>query len=269
VKTCLRATEQIRRMRGGSQPQLMKCADERFYIVKFKNNTQGPRILANEMLATRLGVLLGLPMAEGKIIDVDPVLIMYTKALVIESLRCDRQCADGHSFGSLYVGDPAKPNAYCGFDAPPSGVANLSDFLGMLVFDTWISNTDSRQAVFHRECSSEPYRVTMIDHGSSLCGEEWLFANTPCQFLNHRFWVYEKAFGIDAFEPWLSKLEQEITLDDILSAAIGIPPEWYGYAWDRLVALVRGLFVRRQLVRRLIWEIHRCRPLAFPNWSRP
>ena len=50
----LTAVEHMRRMRGGAQSHLMRCNDERYYVVKFRNNPQGPRILANEMLASHL-----------------------------------------------------------------------------------------------------------------------------------------------------------------------------------------------------------------------
>jgi len=52
------AVEHVRRMRGGAQTQLMRCDDEAYYIVKFQNNAQHLRILANEMLATRLAARL-------------------------------------------------------------------------------------------------------------------------------------------------------------------------------------------------------------------
>ena len=44
------AVEEIRRMRGGAQAHLMRCADDNYYVVKFQNNPQGRRILANELL---------------------------------------------------------------------------------------------------------------------------------------------------------------------------------------------------------------------------
>ena len=50
----LYAIEQIRRMRGGAQSQLMRCSDENYYVVKFQNNPQHRRILVNELLGTRL-----------------------------------------------------------------------------------------------------------------------------------------------------------------------------------------------------------------------
>jgi hypothetical protein len=48
------AVQHIRRMRGGAQGQLMRCSDDHSYVVKFRNNPQHHRILANELLATRL-----------------------------------------------------------------------------------------------------------------------------------------------------------------------------------------------------------------------
>jgi len=41
-------------MRGGAQSHLMRCDDGDYYIVKFQNNPQGVRILANELLVPHL-----------------------------------------------------------------------------------------------------------------------------------------------------------------------------------------------------------------------
>ena len=40
-------------MPGGAQPHLMRCSDEQYYVVKFQNNPQHRRVLANELLPTR------------------------------------------------------------------------------------------------------------------------------------------------------------------------------------------------------------------------
>ena len=48
------AVQHIRRMRGGAQGQLMLGEDGHVYVVKFQNNPQHTRVLANEFLATRL-----------------------------------------------------------------------------------------------------------------------------------------------------------------------------------------------------------------------
>ena len=43
------AVQHIRRMRGGAQGQLMLGADGHAYVVKFQNNPQHMRVLANEL----------------------------------------------------------------------------------------------------------------------------------------------------------------------------------------------------------------------------
>src|ERR1044071_5558897 len=48
------AVQHVRRMRGGAQAHLMRADDGHFYVVKFQNNPQHLRVLANELLATRL-----------------------------------------------------------------------------------------------------------------------------------------------------------------------------------------------------------------------
>ena len=54
------AVQAIRRMRGGAQSQLMLGADGQLWVVKFQNNPQHRRVLANELIATRLAEAIGL-----------------------------------------------------------------------------------------------------------------------------------------------------------------------------------------------------------------
>jgi hypothetical protein len=54
------AVQQIRKMRGGSQAHLMRADDGAYWIVKFHNNPQHFRVLANEFFASRIGAYLGL-----------------------------------------------------------------------------------------------------------------------------------------------------------------------------------------------------------------
>ena len=61
------AVQHVRRMRGGAQSHLMRARDGNFYVVKFQNNPQHLRVLANELLATRLAKLVGLPVPEPAI----------------------------------------------------------------------------------------------------------------------------------------------------------------------------------------------------------
>jgi hypothetical protein len=53
------AAEQAPRMRGGAQSHLLRGSNRAYYLVKFQNNRQRLRILANELLGTRLAARLG------------------------------------------------------------------------------------------------------------------------------------------------------------------------------------------------------------------
>lgn len=101
-----KALEQIRRMRGGAQSHLMRCADGHYYVVKFQNNPQHRRILVNELLGTRLAARLGLPTAPVAIIDVPEELIRLTPDLAIEHPRHRVPCQPGPQFGSRYRAIP-------------------------------------------------------------------------------------------------------------------------------------------------------------------
>lgn len=69
----------------------MRCSNQAYCVVKFQNNPQGLRILANELLGTRLAARLGLSVAEPKVVEVWAELIAGTEDLVIQLGR-GRQC---------------------------------------------------------------------------------------------------------------------------------------------------------------------------------
>ena len=64
-------------------------------------------------------------------------------------------------------------------------VSNLTDFLGILVFDKWMANADGRQSVFFRArvedwTNAKPgFVAIMIDHGFVFNGPNWEFSDSP------------------------------------------------------------------------------------------
>src|SRR3981189_2710470 len=102
------AVEHVRRMRGGAQAHLMRCDDDAYYVVKFQNNPQHVRILANEMLATGLAARLGLCVPTIDIVSVHPELIAYTSDLVIQHRFGRVPCSAGEQFGSKFPGNPSQ-----------------------------------------------------------------------------------------------------------------------------------------------------------------
>src|ERR1700739_921302 len=162
------AVEHVRRMRGGAQAHLMRCDDGGYYIVKFKNNPQHLRILANEMLATRLAARLGLCVPQVEVVQGRPELIAYTPDLVIQLGLGRQPCAAGKQFGSQFPGHPAHLTVHDFLPDEQLGlVRNLADFLGVLVFDKWTRNTNGRQAIFLREPGDQADEAGSATHGSA------------------------------------------------------------------------------------------------------
>ena len=95
------AVQQIRRMRGGAQGQLMLGADGHIYVVKFQNNPQHARVLANEFLASRLASAAGLTVPECDLVEVSSWLVENTPEMVIDLGRTQVRCQPGLQFGSL------------------------------------------------------------------------------------------------------------------------------------------------------------------------
>lgn len=94
-------------MRGGSQSHLMRASDGGYWIVKFQNNPQHPRVLANAFLASRIGRCLGLPIPEVQVIEVSDWLIQNTPELRIELAGHMMPCSSGLQLACRYVADPA------------------------------------------------------------------------------------------------------------------------------------------------------------------
>ncbi len=271
------AVEHIRRMRGGAQAHLLRCDDDSYYVVKFQNNPQHTRVLANEFLGTRLAVRLGLATPEVAVVEVREELIRFTAELCVRIGMNQVPCTAGFQFGSRYPGDPAQVAVHDFLpDERLADVANLADFAGALVFDKWTCNTNGRQAIFFqpdpersRRAGAEPgrsgYEAQFVDQGFCFNAAEWSFPDAPLRGLYVRHRVYKTVRGMDSFATWLARLERidENVLDE---TAAEIPPEWLGGDHDDLFRLLEQLLRRRKRVPDLILETKNSYRQPFENW---
>ena len=260
------AVQHVRRMRGGAQGHLMRCSDGNFYVVKFRNNPQHLRVLANELLATRLAESAGLPVPLTEVVEVGGWLIEHTPELSIQLAGNTIPCQPGLQFGSRYVVSPLEGQV---FDYLPvemlERVRNLDTFAGMLAMDKWTGNANGRQAAFWRKLRERKYTVSFIDQGYCFNAGEWSFPDVPMRGVYARNEVYAGVRGWESFEPWLSRIEN-IDKDRVWSAAGEIPPEWYGSDWGALESLTCALLRRRTAVRELITAFRLSPRRPFPNW---
>ena len=160
------AIQQIRRMRGGAQSHLMLASDNNLYVVKFRNNPQHVRVLANELLATRLAAAVGLAVPPAEVIEVSEWLIQNTEELTIELRGGAQRCQAGLHFASRWVGGlmPGQTVDYLPQEQLLE-VRNLAEFAGILALDKWTCNINGRQAVFQKEPAGAPLQRDLYRPG--------------------------------------------------------------------------------------------------------
>ena len=268
--TTVRSVEFIRRMRGASQPQLLRAQDGDYYIVKFQNNPQHVRVLSNEMLAARLALLIGLPVPRPVIVEVPSDLIEGNPQLTMEIGVRREPCAPGLHFGSSFPGVPGETLVVEFLpDRLLQKVHNFaSAFVGAFVFDKWTCNCDGRQMIFTRAAGEERsiYSAWLIDQGFCFNDGEWNFPDSPIRSIYPRRIVYEKVRGLKSFEPYLSKVEN-LKEEEIVECLSGIPLEWCGGETEQLGRLAQKLYQRRLQIRQAIVDAKNCSLRPFPNWK--
>ena len=282
------ARQHIKRMRGGANAHLMLADDDAYYVVKFRNNPQHQRVIVNEVLCYSLLDHLGLPTPGWDVVNVPEDLVRESPELVLEAGRRIIPCEPGRHFGSRFPVDPSTQAVY---DYVPLSMLrdllNVDAFLGMVPFDKWISNANGRQAVFYRDRAANwlsdsdediwiagkhvtprslVYVANMIDHGFAFNAHRWDFSQLPEQGIYTRREVYENVRGIEAFEPWLSRIEN-LSTDVLDDAQKRIPAAWYDDSWDELESLLERLYRRRKEVADLVRNAKQAALDPFPNWT--
>jgi hypothetical protein len=277
------ALEHILRMKGGAQSHLLRCRykdhlgemrEDGYFVVKFRNNPQHVRILANELLASKLAEFVGIPVPQVEQVEVSKELVEGTPELRMEQaggMAGVELCATGRQIGSRFPGNPRHTPV---FDWVPDDtldeLENRDVFKGTLVFDQWLCNTDGRQTVFYRSPKTRRYRALMIDQGYCFNDGEWNFPDAPLWGLYLRRRVYEDVTGWNSFEPWLTRIEQ-MNPGVIERFFLDVPRAWCGYDGPEAgEAQLEGLYTRvvkrREKVRDLLLAVKRSSANPFPKW---
>jgi len=254
-------------MRGGAQGHLMLGADGHVYVVKFQNNPQHTRVLANEYLATKLAAAVGLTVPACDVVEVTSWLVENSPELEIDLGRSRVRCQPGLQFGSRFAGGLMPGHV---MDYLPEEqlleIKNLGEFAGVLALDKWTANANGRQAVFARRQRERRYTAVFIDFGYCFHAGEWRFEDTPLRGIYYRNEVYRQVTGWESFEPWLTRIEN-MAPETIWQVAESIPPEWYGGDQAELETLVEKLLARRSRIRELIGAFWKSDRRPFPKWG--
>lgn len=267
----------IRKMRGGAQAHLIEADDDRFYVVKFRNNPQHRRILINEWLGGTFLKYLGVAAPEMQIVNLPPgFLEQYPETGFQMGSRRVPPLLGWH-FGSLFPGHPDRVAVYDFLpDTLLDSVENRRDFVTVLLVDKWAGNADARQSVFLRARISEymqdersrrtGFVALMIDHGYLFNGPHWEFVDSPSAGLYFRLSVYREIRSADDFQPALDRLTA-FPAEVIDEGLRHIPPDWLEGDSDALDRLLEQLMNRRRLLPDLLMQTRRASLNPFPGWT--
>jgi hypothetical protein len=261
----------------------MRASDGNFWVVKFKNNAQHFRVLANEFFASRIGSYLGLPMPEVAVIEVCEWLIEHTPDLHMDNAGLKAPCSSGLQFASRFVDDPENTMVcdYLPENFLLEKTCNWKDFAACVVFDKWTGNTDGRQAIFAKSANARKFRMKLIDQGHCFNCGEWSFPDLALYGVYFRNCVYQHVTGWDSFEPVLSRAEK-MDQNDLWQLAQGMPEEWWNRDrvpedmpkewWEKkfptdLARLIETLCQRRSKIRDLVTAFRNSCRNPFPNWA--
>lgn len=267
-------------MRGGAQAQLMEAGDGHYYVVKFANNPQSRRILANEWIASAVLGHLEIARPETRMIEVNAEFLAANPDVFLSAGSSRREVEPGWHFGSRFPGNPMHQAVYDMLpDALLGKILNHRDFLGVLAFDKWAGNSDARQSVFFRGRIGDwlqgreenPLQVgfiaQMIDHGYIFDGPNWGLRDAPGMGLFFRPQVYRHVRGIGDFSPWLERIETmpAWVLDNALRE---IPQQWLSDGdQGALEDLCEKLWRRRPRVAELIASAKLASSNPFASWG--
>jgi hypothetical protein len=142
---------------GGSLPAIVEADDLGLYVLKFRGAGQGPLVLAAELIAGEIGRLLGLPVPELVLVDVDEAFGRNERD---EEIRDLLRASIGLNLGLDYLPGSVMFDPAAGDYAPPDLASSV------VWFDAYVSNVDRTARNPNMLCWHRA--LYLIDHGASL-----------------------------------------------------------------------------------------------------
>lgn len=261
-------------MRGGAQAHLIEGDDGNCYVVKFTNNLQHRRVLINEWVAAQLMAHIGIPTPPVALIQVSSEFLAANNDVYLQGK--ERIAVEtGVHFGSRYPGHPDTTTVH---DVLPdtflARIRNRRDFVGALVFDRWVSNTDGPQAIFTAVVKEKNvalaetcFEALMIDRGFAFGGPDWILRDSPIAGIHPQKAFYDGLAGIQDCEPWLSRVEavQDGFLREVFAT---VPPSWRDAGDSGLERLIEDLLKGRFRVADSIIVSAGSVDRPFRNWIK-
>jgi hypothetical protein len=245
------AVHLVRKLRGGSQPFLIKASDGLLYVVKFHDNPQGPNLLFNEAVGTELFREAGLRVPEWRVVRVSEDFIQaHSECWLQTSLGAVRPSA-GECFGSSFLGLIGEAVFEILAGGHFSRLRDRGHFWTAWILDVFCDHTDNRQVVFV-EGAARWLEAYFIDHGHMFGGAYGTKSShfRASQYLDPR--IYTQATAELASE--LEERIHSIDLRAVAETVFDLPNRWAS-----ATAMTRfQSFVQRISNRTLVKNVIRC-----------
>lgn len=225
----------VRRMSGSAQSLLVRDAVDQLWILKPKSDLQGANALGNDFLGSELCRSIGLPVPDYKIVDVNESFCNDPRVW-LKTPTGGTQIVPGFHFASRYAPDVLGRDVV-EFIRPSSGltVRNISDCLGIFIFDVWAMHADSRQALF--DCHEGGLNATFFDHSHLFGGPSGL---TTDHFIDGRLLQQLALFSYargDCHETLILNMENAFP-EALMCALARVPKEWFSTDHEDLIAML-------------------------------
>lgn len=223
MKKYIQVVRFVRKLRGGSQPILVEGINGILYVLKFRNNLQGPNVLFNEAAGIQLYQTCGLPVPNWEPLILTNSFLERNRACWMEGPEGSVRPESGLCIGIRFV-QKAQRNL---FEILPETrykrIECRSRFWLAWIVDICCGHTDNRQAVF-LENPDGSLDAVFTDSGSLFGGpngSEWP-SPWASGYLDPRIysdWVQSE------LEIYLQNL-RALNSDRLLSRTSLIPSEW-------------------------------------------
>jgi hypothetical protein len=262
ITDVVHAVQFVRKMRGGSQPALIRCTDGKLYVVKFCNNPQGPNVLANEVLGNELLKVLNLPSPPWKTVFISRRFIEKNTGIFFETNSGYSAIESGLHFGSEFLGDEKTgqvyewlPNAFC------NRVVNSKDFLGISIFDVWTNHCDHRQSLYATGDGNAAFLAVFIDNGHLFGGPEWNRKSRQGESLGLDKRFHSNELSAEVAESWIARFETECS-SSLFKIIQLVPRFWYSgdinqvaESLVRRLSMLRALFSEERTRKRMVFNL--------------
>lgn len=217
---------------GGSQPHLFQTEAGQ-YMVKVKNNPQGARVLANELVGGLCLDWLGVKHPQSAVVDIPQDVIDDNPGA---RFKGGLPLVSGEAFGSEYwQSDPKEA-------VDPKLICNREDVARTLAYDTWVRQHDGRQyRVRSSKSNVGKYEFIPVDQGHSLGNPNWSESGLEEKIESVAAPEPVISLNFDDFKEVIERL-RSFSMSDAEHIVAQVPESWLR-ATERQ-ALVRYLFER-------------------------